>query len=230
MAYATMENVCTYICAYIFREVNEEYSKEVLRVTDKVLELLSEGLRLEGKVLRSSLGGEEMQLEMKINMYPPCPQPELALGVEPHTDMSALTILVPNDVPGLQVWKDGAWVAVDYIPDALFVHVGDQIEVRTCTLPTYILSIYLSLCCSRTNTMLMLMLLQVLSNGKHKSVLHRSLVNKERTRMSWAVFIVPPHEAVIGPRPELLNDHNPPKYSAKTFAEYRHRKFNKLPQ
>lgn len=134
-----MENVCMYICAYMFREVNEEYSKEVSRVTDKVLELLSEGLGLEGKVLRSTLGGDEMQLEMKINMYPPCPQPELALGVEPHTDMCALTILVPNDVPGLQVWKDGAWVAVDYIQDALFVHVGDQIEVRTCTLPTYIL-------------------------------------------------------------------------------------------
>ena len=113
------------------REVNEEYSNEVLRVTDKVLELLSEGLGLERKVLRSNLGGEEIELEMKINMYPPCPQPELALGVEPHTDMSGLTILVPNDVPGLQLWKDNNWVAVDYIPNALFVHIGDQIEVRT---------------------------------------------------------------------------------------------------
>lgn len=112
------------------REVNEEYNNEVLRVTDKVLELLSEGLGLERKALRSNLGGEEIELEMKINMYPPCPQPELALGVEPHTDMSGLTILVPNDVPGLQVWKDNNWVGVDYIPNALFVHIGDQIEVR----------------------------------------------------------------------------------------------------
>ncbi|KAI8016362.1 Flavonol synthase/flavanone 3-hydroxylase [Camellia lanceoleosa] len=61
--------------------------------------------------------------------------------------MSALTLLVPNDVPGLQVWKDGNWVAVNYLPNALFVHVGDQLEV--------------------------------LSNGKYKSVLHRSLVNKK---------------------------------------------------
>ena len=57
------------------------------------------------------------------------PQPELALGVEPHTDMSALTILVPNDVPGLQVWKDDNWVAVNLLENAIFVHVGDQIEV-----------------------------------------------------------------------------------------------------
>ena len=90
---------------------------------------MSEGLGLEGKVLKSCLGDEELELEMKINMYPPCPQPELALGVEPHTDMSALTILVPNDVPGLQVWKDGNWVAVNLLENALFVHVGDQIEV-----------------------------------------------------------------------------------------------------
>lgn len=102
-------------------------------MTNKLLELLSEGLGLEGKVLKSHLGGEEIEMEMKINMYPPCPQPELALGVEPHTDMSALTLLVPNDVPGLQVWKDGNWVAVDYLPNALFVHVGDQIEVTILT-------------------------------------------------------------------------------------------------
>ncbi|KAK7858160.1 flavonol synthase/flavanone 3-hydroxylase [Quercus suber] len=86
---------------------------------------------------------------MKINMNPPCPKPKLALGVEPHTDMSTLTILVPNDVPGLQVWKDDNWVAVNLLKTAFFVHVGDQI--------------------------------QVLCNGKYKSVLYRSLVNKECT-------------------------------------------------
>ncbi|KAF8026615.1 hypothetical protein BT93_F3184 [Corymbia citriodora subsp. variegata] len=181
-----------------YREVTEEYNKEILKVTDVLLELISEGLGLEKNVLKASLGGDQMELEMKINLYPPCPQPQLALGVEPHTDMSALTILVPNDVPGLQVWKDGNWFAVDYLPSALFFHVGDQIEV--------------------------------LSNGKYKSVLHRSLVNKEKTRMSWAVFCAPPQETLIGPFPELINDQNPAKYSTKTNAEFRYRKFNKLPQ
>ncbi|KAI9086925.1 hypothetical protein K1719_031155 [Acacia pycnantha] len=181
-----------------YREVTEEYNKEVLKLTDTVLGLLSEGLGLERKALKSSLGDEKIETEVKINMYPPCPQPELALGVEPHTDMSALTVLVPNDVPGLQVWRQDHWVAVDFPKNTLLVHVGDQLEV--------------------------------LSNGKYKSVLHRSLVNKERTRMSWAVFVMPPHEAVIGPLPVLVNHENQPKFSTKTFAEFRHRKFNKLPQ
>jgi hypothetical protein len=123
------------------REVVQEYNKKILSVTNNILELLSEGLELESKTLKSCLGGEEIELEMKINMYPPCPQPELALGVEAHTDMSALTLLVSNDVPGLQVWKDNNWVAVNYLQNALFVHIGDQVEVKTChNLIDYILS------------------------------------------------------------------------------------------
>ncbi|KAL4196555.1 hypothetical protein AMTRI_Chr04g246720 [Amborella trichopoda] len=102
---------------------------------DCSLEALSVGLGLEAGALKEALGGEVMSLEMKINLYPPSPQPELALGVEAHTDMSALTILLPNQVPGLQVIKDGSWVSVDYVPDALVVHVGDQIEVNSRTYP-----------------------------------------------------------------------------------------------
>jgi flavonol synthase len=55
-------------------------------------------------------------------------------------------------------------------------------------------------------------------------------VNKERKRMSWAVFVAPPHEVVVGPLPLLVNDQNPAKFSTKTYAEYRYRKFNKIPQ
>ncbi|CAN1235820.1 Flavonol synthase/flavanone 3-hydroxylase [Linum perenne] len=119
-----------------YREVNEEYVKKLHGLVNKLYECLSLGLGLEAEALglkpgalKSSLGGDEIEAEMKINHYPPCPQPELALGVEAHTDMSALTLLVPNEVAGLQVWKDGNWVAVDYVPGSILVHVGDQIEV-----------------------------------------------------------------------------------------------------
>ncbi|PRQ55744.1 putative flavonol synthase [Rosa chinensis] len=145
------------------------------------------------------MGDGEVELEMKINMYPPCPQPQRALGVEPHTDMSAFTLLqVSNDDPGRQLWKDDNWVAVNYLPNAVFVNIGDQMEV--------------------------------LSNGKYKSILQRSLVNKKRLHMSWAVFIVAPHEAVIGPLRELVDEQKPAKYSTKTYGEYRQHKFNKIPQ
>ncbi|ERM97310.1 hypothetical protein AMTR_s00073p00041350 [Amborella trichopoda] len=107
---------------------SEEYGEEMKRVAEGVMEALSVGLGLEAGALKEALGGEVMSLEVKINLYPPCPQPELALGVEAHTDISALTIHLPNHVPGLQVIKDGSWVSVDNVPDALVLHVGDQIE------------------------------------------------------------------------------------------------------
>ncbi|GLJ12206.1 hypothetical protein SUGI_0186590 [Cryptomeria japonica] len=179
-------------------EVNDEYAKALLEVVNKLLSALSVYLGVEENTMKEELGGEDLEMEMKINYYPPCPQPELALGVEPHTDMSSLTLLVPNEVPGLQVYKDGHWVGVEYVPNAIIVHIGDQLEV--------------------------------LSNGKYKSVLHRSVVSKDKVRMSWPVFCSPPANKVIGPIKELIDEKNPPLYNAKTFAEFKHRKINKLKQ
>ncbi|GMP79317.1 hypothetical protein CsSME_00034914 [Camellia sinensis var. sinensis] len=36
---------------------------------------------------------------------------------------------IPDEVPGLQVFKDDHWYEVKYIPNALIVHIGDQIEI-----------------------------------------------------------------------------------------------------
>lgn len=114
-----------------YREANEVYAEHLRKVSAKLFELLSLGLgpEFEGNELLSGSGGDDLIYLMKINYYPPCPRPDLALGVPPHTDMSSLTILVPNEVPGLQVFKDNKWYDVNYIPNALIVHIGDQIEI-----------------------------------------------------------------------------------------------------
>jgi flavonol synthase len=59
--------------------------------------------------LAEAFGGNDLVFLQKINFYPPCPQPELTLGLAPHTDLSTLTILVPNEVQGLQIFGDGQW-------------------------------------------------------------------------------------------------------------------------
>nr|QLM00656.1 flavonol synthase [Ziziphora clinopodioides subsp. bungeana] len=179
-------------------EVNEEYAKKVLEVSEKVMTWLSVGLGLEEKELKAAMGGEDTIYLMKINYYPPCPRPDLALGVVAHTDMSAVTILVPNEVQGLQVFRDDHWYDVKYIPNALIIHIGDQ--------------------------------LQILSNGKYKAVYHRTTVNKERTRMSWPVFLEPPPEFEIGPISKLVNEENPAKYKTKKYKDYVYCKLNKIPQ
>ncbi|XP_058097172.1 flavonol synthase/flavanone 3-hydroxylase-like [Magnolia sinica] len=181
-----------------YREANEEYAKYMQNVVDDLLSSLSLGLGLEAGVLKDAVGGDDLEFLLKINYYPPCPRPDLALGVVAHTDMSAITVLVPNEISGLQVFKDDIWFDVKYIPNALIVHIGDQTEI--------------------------------LSNGKYKSVLHRTTVNKEKTRMSWPVFCSPPAEMVVGPLTQLVDDQNPPKFKTKKYKDYQYCKLNKLPQ
>ncbi|CAK9178219.1 unnamed protein product [Ilex paraguariensis] len=112
-----------------YREANEEYAKRLRVVADKLFESLSLGLGLERDEFKEAVGGDDLIYLMKINYYPPCPRPDLALGLVAHTDMSSFTILVPNEVPGLQVFKDDHWYDVNYIPNALIIHIGDQVEV-----------------------------------------------------------------------------------------------------
>ena len=70
---------------------------------------------------------------------------------------------------------------------------------------------------------------QIFSNGAYKAVLHRTTVSKEKTRMSWPVFVEPPGEQVVGPHPQLVTAESPAKYKARKFKEYQHCKINKLP-
>ncbi|GMH25111.1 hypothetical protein Nepgr_026954 [Nepenthes gracilis] len=112
-----------------YREANEQYTNYLRNVADKLLKCLSLGLGLKEHEMKAAVGGDDLEYLLKINYYPPCPQPDLVLGVVAHTDMSTLTLLVPNEVQGLQVSRDGQWYDVKYIPDALIVHIGDQIEI-----------------------------------------------------------------------------------------------------
>lgn len=68
---------------------------------------------------------------IRLNHYPPCPAPHLALGVGRHKDGGALTVLAQDDVGGLEVRRkaDGEWIRVKPTPDAYIINVGDIIQV-----------------------------------------------------------------------------------------------------
>ena len=72
----------------------------------------------------------EQEQHMAVNYYPKCPEPELTYGLQAHTDPNALTVLLQDpNVAGLQVLKDGKWIAVNPQPDALVINIGDQLQV-----------------------------------------------------------------------------------------------------
>lgn len=70
--------------------------------------------------------------DIRMNCYPPCPEPERVLGIIPHADNSGITLLVDfGDFPGLQFLKDGKWVGVQPIEGAIVANIGHIIEVMT---------------------------------------------------------------------------------------------------
>ncbi|KAH7655533.1 Thebaine 6-O-demethylase protein [Dioscorea alata] len=51
--------------------------------------------------------------------------------------------------------------------------------------------------------------MELVSNGRYKSVLHRAQVNGKNTRMSVATIIGPSYEAIVAPAPQLVeHDHH----------------------
>ncbi|KAM1609156.1 hypothetical protein EV1_021009 [Malus domestica] len=89
------------------------------RLMKTLLGLLSQGLGLEKDCLQKKLD-DNPTLKAQGNYHPPCPDPEVTLGLAIHTDLNALTVLKQTEgVTGLQVIKDGKWVAVDSLPQCL---------------------------------------------------------------------------------------------------------------
>lgn len=78
---------------------------------------------------------------MRMTYYPPCKQAEKVVGLSPHTDGTGLTLLLQaNDVQGLQIRKDGKWVAINALDGAFIVNVGDILEVRMQPSTTFCVS------------------------------------------------------------------------------------------
>lgn len=117
-----------------YRETVDEYGRELIKLCERLMRVLSRGLGLDGGRLQATFGGggddDGVGVCMRVNFYPKCPQPELALGLSSHSDPGGLTVLLPDDrIKGLQVRKDGNWVTVEPAPDAFIVNIGDQIQV-----------------------------------------------------------------------------------------------------
>ncbi|CAA0411768.1 putative flavonol synthase 5 [Arabidopsis thaliana] len=114
-----------------YREVTEEYTKHMKRLTEKILGWLSEGLGLQREAFTQSIGGDTAEYVLRVNFYPPTQDTELVIGAAAHSDMGAIALLIPNEVPGLQAFKDEQWLDLDYIDSAVVVIIGDQLMRMT---------------------------------------------------------------------------------------------------
>ncbi|KAF3681117.1 putative peroxisomal fatty acid beta-oxidation multifunctional protein AIM1-like [Capsicum annuum] len=122
-----------------FREMAIAYSKETkilfIKLVEAILESLGINVTTKNKTQQQNDDVEEILKEfedgsqlMAINFYPPCPNPNLTLGMPPHSDYGFLTLLLQDEVEGLQVKFNGDWVTIQPIPGSFVVNVGDHLE------------------------------------------------------------------------------------------------------
>jgi isopenicillin N synthase-like dioxygenase len=69
---------------------------------------------------------------LRLNYYPILPadaESTEQLGVNQHSDAGALTLLLQDEQPGLEVHRDGHWHLVEPKPGAFVVNIGDIVQV-----------------------------------------------------------------------------------------------------
>jgi isopenicillin N synthase-like dioxygenase len=92
-----------------------------------LFELLSEALGLDPLHLLKLSCGERVFVQG--NYYLPYPEPELTLGTAKHMDPSFITILLQDNLGGLQVLRKDEWSDVPPRHEALVVNIGDLLQV-----------------------------------------------------------------------------------------------------
>lgn len=167
-----------------FRKNVKKYMEEANVLSFKLLDLIAEGLGLEGSSLRSCF--DKKTSFLRLNYYPICTshqvvkedfgnsEPKLEndgiLCINRHTDAGVLTILYhrENDPESLQVYSrhEDKYIRVKPLPGSLTVNLGD--------------------------------VMQVWSNDRYKSALHRVLANSAQVRLKRLDSILKRHGTNLG--------------------------------
>jgi len=120
-----------------FKVTLSDYRDAVTKLGLSLLEAFCVGLGLPADFMRADFENDHTGF-IRLNYYPvkdPLAQsnvenmPVADLGVHHHTDAGALTVLMQDEVGGLQVFKDGFWHDIPPVPDAFVINTGDMMQV-----------------------------------------------------------------------------------------------------
>jgi isopenicillin N synthase-like dioxygenase len=168
-----------------FRETFMEYF-EAMRVFSRTMfRVVALGLGLEEGALDDFVYGRDTVTMCRAHRYPPT-TPEMAAksrGIGAHTDFGALTLLLQDDIGGLEVFHrpSQTWHPVHPVKDAYVVNIGDMLSRWT--------------------------------NDKYMSTLHRVILPiSDRDRYSIAFFNEGLLDQVIECIPTCLEAGDTPKY------------------
>ncbi|KAK4949759.1 hypothetical protein LTR10_011601 [Elasticomyces elasticus] len=115
-----------------FREVFTNYFEEVLALSKIMFRLMALSLGLDEHFFDAFVGSKDSIAMCRAHRYPPT-TPEMAQksrGIGAHSDFGALTLLMQDDIGGLEVFHKPSqtWHSVQPTEDAFVVNIGDMME------------------------------------------------------------------------------------------------------
>ncbi|KAI7738554.1 hypothetical protein M8C21_015832, partial [Ambrosia artemisiifolia] len=114
----------------VLRDTMENYLRELQKLAMYLFGLTGQAVKIDKQEMIDVF--EDGMQSVRMTYYPPCPQPDLVIGLTPHSDAAGITILLQvNEVEGLEVKKDGVWIPVNFLPDAFVVNIGDILEIMS---------------------------------------------------------------------------------------------------
>jgi isopenicillin N synthase-like dioxygenase len=111
------------------RETIVEYCDTLEVLVRKLVRIYARALDLPAVYFDAAFA--DFQYKLRATHYPSQPEaPEDEFGIAPHTDTSFLTLLAPNEVPGLSIrTQSGRWIEPSPPPGAFMVN-GGQLLLR----------------------------------------------------------------------------------------------------
>ncbi|KAH8681917.1 MFS transporter [Xylariales sp. PMI_506] len=110
-----------------FRKACTDYFNAATKLAQDVMDALAVGLGLDETYFHDFCG-DRPSATLRLIHYPPTPQTSpLERGVGAHRDFGCVTILLQDEVGGLQVQDErtGEWLAVQPVPGAFVINVGN---------------------------------------------------------------------------------------------------------
>ena len=120
-----------------FKSSMQAYFEACTKLSLELLEAFCIGLDLPAKFMHADFARNHTGF-LRLNYYPvhdPIEgaaedfQPVADLGVHHHTDAGALTVLIQDEVGGLQVHRNGYWYDIPPVAGAIVINTGDMMQV-----------------------------------------------------------------------------------------------------
>ncbi len=114
-----------------FREQVTAYQQTMLGLADRILQALALALDVPFAWLQPQFSPPLTQMRL-LHYAPQPPEIDNMTGARPHQDTSFFTILLQDDVGGLEIQaRNGEWLAAPPRPDMFVVNAGEFLELAT---------------------------------------------------------------------------------------------------